>query len=219
MKKILLFILLTVVPVAAQTAYDSLYLKNPKYKNRIAEFESTKTTSAPVVFLGNSITFGGDWNTLLGRDSIINEGIVSDNTPGMLRRLHYAYRLHPKLCFLMTGINDIYADAPVEKIFENYTKIIDTLRMHDIIPIVQSTLHVNPKWKRTEVKNPEVKKLNALLSEYCSANSITFIDLNEKLSQNGVLKDEYTTDGVHLTPAAYAVWKELIIPILLQYGL
>jgi lysophospholipase L1-like esterase len=219
MKKYLMYAVLVVLPLIGQTPYDSLYLKSSLYKNRTTMFAESKITSTAIVFFGNSITFAGDWNTLLGRDSIVNQGIGGDNTVGMLHRLQYVYQLHPKLCFIMAGINDIYADAPVEKIFENYKKIIDTLRSKNIIPIIQSTLHVNPKWKRTEVKNPEVKKLNLLLSEYCAANKIRFVDLNAKLSTNGILNDQFTTDGIHLTPAAYIVWSEIIAPIIREHGL
>lgn len=210
---------LLVSSLCAQTAYDSLYLKNPGYKNQTAVFALSKITSADVVFLGNSITFGGNWYELLGRERIINRGIGSDNTVGMLHRLRFVYLLKPKICFIMAGINDIYSDAPVGKIFENYVNIIDTLRAHNIVPVIQSTLHTNPKWKRTEEKNPEVTKLNALLLEYAQANSILYIDLNAVLSTNGVLRDEYTTDGVHLTPAAYAVWRDMIEPVLRKHGL
>ena len=203
----------------AQTPYDSLYLKSTVYKNLTAMFAISKTSSADIVFLGNSITYGGNWNELLGRDRVINRGIGGDNTVGMLHRMQYVYQLKPKLCFVMAGINDIYSDAPVETIFHNYAMIIDTLRVHSIIPIIQSTLHVNPKWKRTEEKNPEVAKLNSLLQVYAEKNEIDFIDVNAVLSLNGILRDEYTTDGVHLNASAYERWRELLFPILKKHGL
>ncbi len=218
-KKIMLYLMVAAFPIIAQPSYDSLYLENSVYKYRTAMFAESKPTPTTIVFLGNSITFAGDWNTLLGREGIANQGISGDNTVGMLHRLQYVYQLQPTLCFIMAGINDIYADAPVEKIFENYKKIIDTLRAKNITPIIQSTLHGNPKWKRTEIKNPEVKKLNILLSEYCTVHNITFVDLNAKLSANGILKDRYTTDGIHLTPAAYIVWSTMIAPIIRTHGL
>ena len=202
------------IHVFAQTPYDSLYLKNPVYKNLTAMFALSKMKSADVVFLGNSITFGGNWTELLGRERIANRGIGGDNTVGMLNRMQYVYQLKPKLCFVMAGINDIYDDAPVEKIFANYTSIIDTLQAHSIIPIIQSTLHVNPKWKHAEEKNPEVEKLNLLLQKYARKHSIEFIDLNAALSSNDILRDEYTTDGVHLNASAYAVWRDMLEPIL-----
>ena len=203
----------------SQTSYDSLYRKSTVYKNLTTLFSMSKTKSADIVFLGNSITFGGNWSELLGRERVVNRGIGGDNTVGMLNRMHFVYQLKPKICFLMAGINDLYADAPVETIFRNYTMIVDTLRLHKIIPIIQSTLHVNPKWKRTEEKNPEVKRLNQMLQEYAAQHSILFIDLNAVLSTNGVLRDEFTGDGVHLTPNAYGVWRDVLEPVIQKHGL
>ena len=219
MKRIPSILLLVCGSVLAQTPFDSLYLKSAAYKTQTEMYALSKLTSADIVFLGNSITFGGNWIELLGRERIVNRGIVGDNTVGMLHRLQYVYQLKPKLCFIMTGINDLYADASVETIFRNYVMVIDTLRKHQIIPVIQSTLYVNPKWKRTEEKNPQVTALNVLLNDYAVKNGIEFVDVNSVLSANGVLRNEYTTDGVHLNPAAYAVWREQLFPILKNHGL
>lgn len=205
--------------VLSQTSYDSLYLKNPVYKNLTALYDLSKIGKADVVFLGNSITFGGNWSELLGRDRIINRGIGSDNIPGMLRRLSQVYKLEPALCFVMAGINDLYTDADADTVFKRYVQLIDSLRAHSIAPVIQSTLHVNPKWKRTEEKNPQVARLNTLLKKYSADNALAFIDLNAVLSEDGVLKSEYTTDGVHLNAAAYQVWRDALEPVLQRYGL
>lgn len=212
-------VLLCVSTASAQTSYDSLYLKNPAYKNLTALYDLTKIQSADIVFLGNSITYGGNWAELLGRERVVNRGIGSDNLPGMLRRLHQVYRLQPKLCFIMAGINDIYADITVDTIFSRYKQLLDSLRRHSITPIVQSTLFVSPKWKRAEIKNTDVAKLNYLLKQYCTQEGLPYIDLNATLSTNGFLKSEYTTDGVHLTAEAYAVWRDCIEPLIVAQGL
>ncbi|MBI2427833.1 MAG: GDSL family lipase [Ignavibacteriales bacterium] len=202
----------------SQTDYDSLYLKNPQYKNLTALYDLSKIEKADIVFLGNSITFGGNWSELLGRERVVNRGIGSDNIPGMLQRLSQVARLNPKLCFIMAGINDLYQDVPVDTVFKRYVLLVDSLRAYDIIPILQSTLHVNPKWKRAEVKNLEVAKLNRLLQKYATDRSLVFLDLNSVLSENGVLKNEYTTDGVHLTAAAYQIWRDQIDLVVKKYG-
>jgi lysophospholipase L1-like esterase len=218
-KRYLLLCFAVTVTVWSQTPYDSLYLKSPVYRQLTGQFSLSKFASADIVFLGNSITFGGAWNELLGRERIVNRGIGGDNTVGMLHRLQYVYQLKPKLCFIMAGINDLYADAAVQQIFSNYRRILDTLAAHRIIPVIQSTLHVNPKWNRAAEKNLQVKELNALLKEYAERNGIVFIDINAALSADGVLREEFTTDGVHLTAAAYGRWRDLLLPVLEQYGL
>lgn len=219
MRRLLIFCAVAVTAAAQTVPYDSLYLKSTVYKNMTAFFSLSRRTSADVVFLGNSITAGADWSDLLGRERIVNRGIPGDNTLGMLHRLISVTSLHPKVCFLMAGINDLYADAPVETIMKNYAAIVDSLRSAKITVIIQSTLHVNPKWKRTEEKNPLVAQLNSRLKEYAQRNGLLFVDVNAVLSTNGVLNDEYTSDGVHLTPAAYARWRDLLLPVLQQFGL
>ena len=217
--RIIIAVSLLISCTVAQTSYDSLYRKSTVYKNLTAHFELSRIQHAEIVFLGNSITYGGNWSELVGREKVVNRGIGGDNLPGMLNRLHQVLRLHPKICFVMAGINDLYTDAPVEEVFRRYVRLIDTLRAHSITPVIQSTLHVNPKWKRTEEINPQVRLLNQMLVQYAADHSLTFVDLNTMLSVDGVLKDEYTTDGVHLTPAAYAVWRDTIEPVLKAHGL
>lgn len=215
----LLPLLLCVSIASSQTSYDSLYLKNNVYKNLTALYDLSKIQSADIVFLGNSITFGGNWFELLGRERIVNRGIGSDNLPGMLRRLHQVTRLNPTLCFVMAGINDLYQDTSVDTVFDRYVQLIDSLRLHSIIPVIQSTLHVNPKWKRADEKNLQVARLNARLRQYASDNALIFIDLNTALSEDSVLKIEYTTDGVHLNAVGYGIWRDQIEPIIKKYGL
>ncbi len=215
----LIFMVFTPLIVSAQTAYDSLYLKNPVYKNLTALYDLSKVQQANIVFLGNSITFGGNWSELLGREGIVNRGIGSDNIPGMLRRLHQVTRLNPKFCFIMAGINDLYQDTPVDTVFNRYIQLIDSLRAYGIAAVIQSTLHVNPRWKRADIKNPEVAKLNVQLEKYAREQSVIFLDLNSVLSENDILRNEYTTDGVHLTAAAYQVWQDRVESVLQKKGM
>ncbi len=162
--------------------------------------------NADIVMLGNSITFGVNWSELIDNYKIANRGISGDVTEGFLNRMDNVISLKPKLCFIMGGINDIYSDIKPEEVFENYSKILDLLVSNNIIPIVQSTLFVSPKWRNHSEKNIEVKLLNDMLIKYTSEKGILFLDLNELLSKNDILLDEYTYDGLHLNADAYKVW-------------
>jgi lysophospholipase L1-like esterase len=177
--------------------FDSLYLKNKTYHLQRGLHALSRTKKADVVMLGNSITFGANWSELLGRQNVVNRGIGGDNTYGFLSRLDDVIALQPKVCFVMGGINDIFADIPVDSIYVNYMKIIARLRASGIIPVIQSTLHVSPKWK----------------------HEIVFMDVDGTLSENECLKDEYTSDGVHLTAPAYGQWILLVEAVLKKNGL
>jgi lysophospholipase L1-like esterase len=203
----------------AYAQYDSLYLKNRSYHLQRGLHSVYRTTHADVVMLGNSITFGANWSELLGRTSIANRGIGGDNTYGFLNRMDDIVTLKPKLCFIMGGINDIFADIPVDSVYRNYVKILEMLRSKSIIPVVQSTLHVSPKWKRAEEKNPVVTELNSRLRTYAELNNIEYLDVDALLSADGALRDENTFDGVHLTAPAYVRWAALVDDVLKKHGL
>jgi len=214
------FILLMLLIPVLITAQDSLvFKKNPHYDLQIGFFNIYKLNPVDIVMLGNSITHGVNWNELLNRKNIAEQGITSDILEGYLYRINYVTRLNPKVCFIEGGINDIYSGISVEQIFENYKKIIDRLKMNKIIPVIQSTIFVSPKWHSSELKNPEVKKLNTLLKSYANEQNLEFIDLNKKLSVNNKLINEYTIDGVHLNSLAYKLWGIEVEKILKKYNL
>lgn len=217
LKNIILIFLFLIVEVAAQN--EPLFKNNPIYWRETALYDIYKTKSANIVMLGNSITHGVNWNELLGREKVIERGIVSDQVEGFYNRMEYIYKLKPKIVFIMGGINDIYNWYPLDSIFYYYDKIINELKEKNIIPVIQSTLYVSSKWPNSENRNPEVTKFNKILFDYARENKIDFIDLNIKLSENEKLKDEMTWDGAHLTAKAYKIWSEEIEKILKKYKL
>ncbi len=219
MKWPVLVLFLVFVGAPAHAQRDSLYLTNHFYQSQRALYGIYRTTHADVVMLGNSITFGANWNELLDRPGVINRGIVGDNTEGYLARIGDVTRLHPKVCFVMGGVNDLFADIPVEVVVRNYRRILDTLRQAGIVPVIQSTLHVSPKWRRSEEKNPEITQLDARLRALAADAGVDYLDLDSRLSVNGVLRDEFTSDGVHLTAPAYAIWSRLVDEWLRRKGL
>jgi lysophospholipase L1-like esterase len=216
-----LCILLLLIPLAArsQNQPDEAFLSNRNYRLQMDLYEAYRTDSAAIVMLGNSITFGVQWNELMGRPGIVNRGIVSDVTRGFFHRMNPVYRLHPALCCVMGGINDLYNDVPVDSVFSTYVRIIQGLRDHNITPVIQSTLYVSPRWKRSVEKNHEVAALNRLLEAYARREGIDYLPLNDVLSTGGQLRDDVTIDGVHLTAAGYRRWRDMLEPVLRKHGL
>jgi lysophospholipase L1-like esterase len=210
-----------VVPLHSQStaSLDSLYLKSAHYRHLTGMWRLYRPERADVVMLGNSITAGAEWSELLGRPHVINRGIGGDNLVGFLHRLEFVIPLRPKLCVVMGGINDLYAGYTPEQVARNYTSLLDSLQNASITPIVQSTLHVSPRWRNADEKNAEIARLNDLLRALCVERGIDFIDLNAELSERGRLRDEFTTDGVHLTPPAYSAWARVLQALLQRHGL
>ena len=69
------------------------YLKNMKYEKQTSLYNIYEIKKAEIVMLGDSITFGVNWNELLDNNNIINRGIGSDTTEGFIQRLDYIYKL------------------------------------------------------------------------------------------------------------------------------
>lgn len=212
---IVLLILSTSLTKTFPSTLDSAkYKENLVYQLQTGLYEVYKTKKADVVMLGNSITAGCNWNELLGRDGVVERGVVSDVLEGFIARLPYVFKLNPKVVFVMGGINDLYSGNSVETTFERYTRLITEIRNKNIKVVVQSTLYVNPKWKLAKEKNVLVEALNNLLENYCKNQKIEFIDLNKQLAKDKVLQNEYTWDGLHINSKAYRIWGDEVEKVL-----
>jgi lysophospholipase L1-like esterase len=182
-----------------------------KIEERRSIFRAYKPKNFKIVMLGDSMTYGIDWNELFSRSDVANRGIAGDLTEGFIKRLSDIYELNPEICMIMGGINDINNDIPVRDIFANFTKIIEDLQANKITPIIQSTLFVSTMHENWKEKNEKVNELNSMLMDYAKANDISFIDINKELSNNGALDPSYTYDGMHLRGNGYEKWRDSVL--------
>jgi len=155
-----------------------------------------------IIMLGDSLTSKANWKELLNHDNILNLGMNGDTTKDILNRIDTVIEIKPKVVFLMAGINDMSYSINIEEIFKNYTDILEILLLHKIKVIVQLTLYTTML-----PFNKKVTCLNKMLIEYCNKNMIEYIDLNHSFcDENNTLKQELTTDGLHLGLKAYKAW-------------
>ncbi len=234
MRKIALLFLISFLPLILPAQSNNNYLNNPIYQRQIEFYKIYKPVDTKIVMLGNSLTHGVDWNNLLGRNDVVEMGIVSDILSGYYSRLHFVTELKPKVCFILGGLNDIYQWIPVETIFDDYVKVIERLRRSGITVVIQSTLYAgrdwgkdwlsanNPEVNAAEInkeRNTQVDRLNMLLRDYAIKNNIEYIDLNNLMSRGNYLRSEITYDGVHLNAAGYKIWGREVEKILKKLGI
>jgi len=168
---------------------------------------------AAIVMLGDSITQGVEWDELLDRNDIVNQGIGGDDTLGMLNRLSFVYKLNPKICFVMGGVNDLRRGSSVGEVFEHYKKIITGLEEHGVTPVIQSTLYSN------RLLSGETDALDRLLEQYAASRNLYYMDLNKLLAVDKVLNRDYSLDGLHLNAKGYEIWGKEVESVLKKYGL
>ncbi|MBR2050772.1 MAG: GDSL family lipase, partial [Rikenellaceae bacterium] len=78
-----------------------------------------------IVFLGNSLTDGCEWDELFGMKNIKNRGINADNTVQMQKRIDHIIKGQPKKLFLLTGVNDLADKRSPEETAANIAKMLD----------------------------------------------------------------------------------------------
>ena len=136
---------------------------------------------------------------------------VGDTAYGLKLRLDSIYSTSAKKAFVMIGINDIIKGRSTDEIFKDYQEIAKGLISHNIRPYIQSTLLVGQGKK---IYNEEVYELNRKMLGFASEQGIDFVDLNKTLSSGGVLRREFTEDGIHLNGDGYAEWAKAIASYL-----
>ncbi len=173
----------------------------------------TNRTKCNIVMYGNSLTYMGDWQKLLFRFDVRNEG-QDGFTTGELKNVlqQHVISHQPKICFLEGGINDIFQQIPLPVIQANYTSMVDTLLKHKIEPVIQSTLYVDSLPE--SITNQKVDSFNVILRQMCAERGIKYLNLNSLLSENKRLKPEINTDDIHLNKKGYLLWREMVKEVL-----
>ena len=229
-KTLLLFVVFCMSSCINKVSIDHLYpsedliIENHddwgegNYKKVIKEFKSNPLNYNDVVFLGNSITQGGkDWSKRLNYPNIKNRGIGGDVTDGVLARIDEIVYFKPKAVFLLIGINDLLnngsPDNPsAEYIGNNIIKIAQVIsaKAPKTKVYVQTVLPIDK-----EIYKNSILKVNEIIEANEKENAYEIIDLYSIFAtENGLIKKELSSDGIHLNEKGYNTWVEFIKPIV-----
>ena len=163
------------------------------------------------VFLGDSITFDGDWEAAFSDLGARNRGIGWDTTADVLERLDESLDGPPATVVLMVGTNDLFINVPHAQTVRNMAHILD--HTNEVAPdtriIVQSVL------PRTDRYQPLVAPLNEALSRICNERELEFIDHTEHFSgADGLLHQALHDDGIHPNGEGHRILVDALRPLL-----
>ena len=180
------------------------------YREKIVEFKFSPIPQNAIVMIGNSLTEGGgDWAKRLDKMAVVNRGISGDVTEGVFRRLGEICFYKPKAIFLLIGINDINGGNKSSQ--ETST---------NIVKIVREIQALSPKTKiyvqsllptvHEHLKNA-ILTINQKLKKEAIVNKYTFVDVFSWFAdEKGLMRQEFTSDGLHLNPEGYNHWAMLL---------
>ncbi len=183
------------------------------YEHRSDYFNRLPNGNQEIIFLGDSITEGGEWSELFANPNVKNRGINGDGIEGVMRRLEEVVSSKPKKIFLMIGLNSLINHRP-PKIGALHRELVEEImkRSPETTLYLQSILPINELVRKTMVTNQDVIAINDNIKKTAVDFGLEYIDLHSIFKdQNGRLKIEFTSDGIHLNGAAYMHWKNAII--------
>ena len=189
------------------------------YYQRATLFEELPVTSSDIIFLGNSITNGGEWAELFDNPHVKNRGISGDVCMGVYDRLDAILKGSPAKIFLLIGINDVDRGASADTIVERIGMIVDKIRkdspstkiyLQSVLPVSDHYKMFNGHTSRWQVV-PEIKKG---LVRLAADRVVKYIDLYSHFIDNttGKMNIKYTNDGLHLLGKGYKKWVGIVKP-------
>lgn len=163
-----------------------------------------------VVFLGDSLLARAKWEQLIPSKKVINLGVDGSTTKDIIARMDKVVELQPKNVVLLVGINDLNLYMPLDEVFENYKSIVEKLDNHGFNVIIIQLLYT-----QMNALNTKVTVFNQFIQHYVKEHEgLSLLDLNDILSEQKILKECFTFDGLHLNMPAYEVMAKRIEKLL-----
>lgn len=197
---------------AAFTSFDSA-ARSEYWEQRVSLFDELPVERGDIVFLGNSITDGGEFSELFGNDRIKNRGINSDVISGVRERLPQVTKNSPSKIFLLIGINDVSHNKTIDALASEYEQLVKDIKTQTpgTKLYIQSVMPINNdfgRYKNLKGKESVLRGLNKRLREISRRNGAVYIDLWDALAdpKSGKLRRDFTNDGLHLLGKGYKAW-------------
>lgn len=196
--------------------HDSLF--STYYHQRWTLFQSLPQTKGDIIFIGNSITDGGEWSELFNDLRVKNRGISGDISAGVIKRIDEVVKRKPAKVFMMIGTNDLARGVSTDSLVKNILLIASWLKQESPSTklFVQSILPVSDVFKKFSghtSKTDSILKVNNHLSKAAEIYQYTFVNLHPFFcNKQGKLNEKYSNDGLHLIGEGYLLWKHLVFP-------
>lgn len=176
-------------------------------------FRQHPVQAGDIVFLGDSLTAGGNWHEIFPGVPVKNRGINADTTEMVLERLEDVLVGQPKAIFLLIGTNDLpwYMYRSDAAILKTYQAILDRCCARS----PRTRLFVQSIFPRHWMYARRIQRLNAALQALTECDNHQFINVFPHLADaRGGLRRELSNDNLHLMAEGYAIWADVLKPFI-----
>ncbi|WP_309225774.1 SGNH/GDSL hydrolase family protein [Sphaerospermopsis sp. LEGE 08334] len=182
-----------------------------------AKVAAEKPPEKLTILAGDSLSLWFPPDLLPEGKNWLNQGISGETSEGLLKRLELFDRTKPEVILIMIGINDMIRGVGDEEILANQKQIIRYLRkkhpkakivLQSILPHGGEEATWEGREKLLAIPNSRIRKLNEELKKIANQQRIKYVNLHPLFTdKQGDLRREFSTDGLHLNPQGYTVWR------------
>jgi lysophospholipase L1-like esterase len=172
-----------------------------------------------VVFMGDSITEGWHFDVPLpafAGKPYINRGIGGQTTSQMVLRFHQdVIALQARVVVILAGTNDIAGNSgpmTLEQTEDNLAAMAEMATANQIRVVLCSVLPAfDYPWQPGLTPAPKIDAINAWIKAYAEKHEYIYVDYHSAMKdERDGLAVNLSRDGVHPTPAGYAIMAPLV---------
>ena len=173
-----------------------------------------------IVLAGDSLTLWFPQDLLPNDHTWLNQGISGETAAGLAKRLKLFDQAKPEAIFVMVGINDLLRGNTDQEVLDAQEEIISQLKkshpksmivIQSVLPRAKEAITVANATQVEALSNDRVYRFNRRLAALAEQAGVQFLDLQSPFSDNeGFLRSDLTTDGLHLSSQGYLVWRSAI---------
>ena len=210
-KTLVLFLIVAVLFVFAfMYARDNNLLENvfhikPQVKVQVKEKE-VKTMDYNYLFIGDYHTLGLEFEEFYKPYvKVSNNDYTTSDILDDLRSNIYVY--NPTDVFIELGSNDLTDEDSISEMISNLKRIVRGIQNNRSMATiyVESLYPINDTMEgfNSTLSIEIIKKANEEIQSICKDLDVNYIDMYKELSEDDLLKEEYTDDGIKLNNEGY----------------
>ncbi len=191
-----------------------------KWEAEIAKFEKQDAEMPPVkgenLFVGSSSIRMWKLKESFPEHTCLNRGFGGSQLADVVKfvdRIVIPYA--PKVIVLYAGDNDLAGKRTPEQVHADYLAFVQRVRAK--LPETKIVwVAIKPSIKRWSLREEGQAANAAIRADIAQGKGDVYVDVwTPMLGEDGLPRPElYLADGLHLTPAGYAVWNKLVEPHL-----